>query len=206
MEEHVFVPPLFCLSLYGMKKLALFASGNGTNVQRIAEYFAKHPNVCIKLIVCNNAHAYVLERAKKLGITSYLINDKERFYHSDEVLKILQQNRIDLLVLAGFLWLIPPNLIEAYPNKIINIHPALLPKYGGEGMYGMRVHQAVVANRETASGITIHYVNQRYDEGKIIFQAQCAILPNDSIEDVAQKIHVLEYEHFPKIIEKELLG
>ena len=188
-----------------MKNLALFASGNGTNVQRIAEYFADNANVGIKLIVCNNEKAYVLERAKKLGIASYLINDKEKFYNSDELLQTLQQNHIDLLVLAGFLWLIPDNLIAAYPNRIINIHPALLPKYGGKGMYGMRVHEAVVANGETESGITIHYVNQCYDEGKIIFQAKCPLSPNDTPEDVAQKVHALEYEHFPRVIERELL-
>ncbi|MCL2131063.1 MAG: phosphoribosylglycinamide formyltransferase, partial [Lentimicrobiaceae bacterium] len=122
-----------------MKNLALFASGNGSNVQRIAEYFSDNKNICIKLIVCNNPQAYVLERAKNLKINAVLISDKERFYHSDELLQILRQNRIDLLVLAGFLWLIPDYIIAAYPDKIMNIHPALLPKYGGKGMYGMHV-------------------------------------------------------------------
>ena len=185
-----------------MKNLALFASGNGSNVQRIAEYFSDNKNICIKLIVCNNPQAYVLERAKNLKINAVLISDKERFYHSDELLQILRQNRIDLLVLAGFLWLIPDYIIAAYPDKIMNIHPALLPKYGGKGMYGMHVHEAVVANGETESGITIHYVNSCYDEGKIIFQAKCSLSPNDTAEVVAQKVHALEYEHFPKIIEK----
>ena len=187
-----------------MKNIALFASGNGTNVQRIAEYFSGNELVCIKLIVCNNEKAYVLERAKKIGIESYLVNDREKFYDSVDLLQILQQNHIDLIVLAGFLWLIPDKIIEAYSDRILNIHPALLPKYGGKGMYGMHVHNAVVANGETESGITIHYVNQHYDEGKIIFQAKCTLLPNDTPENVAKKIHDLEYEHFPKIIEREL--
>ena len=188
-----------------MKNLALFASGNGTNVQRIAEYFADDAAICVKLIVCNNAKAYVLERAKNLGITSCVITDKEAFCRSDEVLEILRQNCIDFVVLAGFLWLIPNRLIEAYPDRIINLHPALLPKYGGKGMYGMHVHEAVIANGETETGITIHYVNQRYDEGKIIFQAKCPLSPKDTAEDVAQKVHDLEYEHFPKVIEGAIL-
>ena len=187
-----------------MKNIALFASGNGTNVQRIAEYFAEHENICIKLIVCNNAKAYVLERAENLGIKSYLINDKESFYHSDIVLEILQENNIDFIILAGFLWLIPNAVIEAYPDKIINIHPALLPKYGGKGMYGRHVHEAVVANKEAESGITIHYVNQHYDEGKIIFQAKCPLSLEDTPEDVARKVHALEHKYFPKVIETAL--
>ena len=186
-----------------MKNLALFASGNGTNVQRIAEYFLDSTSVCVKLIICNNPQAYVLERAKKMKIDAVLINNKEQFYHSDELLQILRQNQIDLLVLAGFLWLIPDYLIDAYPDRIINIHPALLPKYGGKGMYGMHVHEAVVANGDTESGITIHYVNRQYDEGKIIFQAKCSLSPSDTVENLAKKVHALEYEHYPKIIEKE---
>ena len=198
---------VFLSILYeNMKNIALFASGNGTNVQRIAEYFADNENVRIKLIVCNNANAYVLERAEKLGIKSFLINKKEAFYNSNAVLEILQQNSIDFIVLAGFLWLIPDEVIAAFPNKIINIHPALLPKYGGKGMYGMRVHEAVVANKERESGITIHYVNQHYDEGEIIFQAKCPLSPEDTPENLAQKIHALEYEYFPKIIEREIAG
>jgi phosphoribosylglycinamide formyltransferase-1 len=185
-----------------MKNIALFASGNGTNVQRIAEYFSDNENVCIKLIVCNNANAYVLERAEKLGIKSCLINKKETFYNSNSVLEILQQNSIDFIVLAGFLWLIPDAVIAEFPNKIINIHPALLPKYGGKGMYGMHVHEAVVANKERESGITIHYVNRHYDEGEIIFQAKCPLSPEDTPENLAQKIHALEYEYFPKVVEK----
>ena len=184
-----------------MKNIALFASGNGTNVQRIAEYFADSKDVCIKLIVCNKPTAYVLERAKKLQINSLLI-DKTMFYETDEVVEKLQKLDIDLIVLAGFLWLIPENLIRVFAKKIINIHPALLPKYGGKGMYGMHVHEAVVANGEQYSGISIHYVNQHYDEGNIIFQEKCALSSEDTAEDVAQKVHVLEYTWYPKIIKQ----
>jgi phosphoribosylglycinamide formyltransferase-1 len=189
-----------------VKNIALFASGNGTNVQRIAEYFRGSETVCVKLIVCNNAKAYVLERAKNLGIESFLINDKEQFFHSEELFCILQQHGIDWIVLAGFLWLIPDYLIEAYPNRIINIHPALLPKYGGKGMYGMRVHEAVVANGEKETGITIHYVNGCYDEGEVIFQAKCSLSPDDTAEDVAGKVHGLEYEWFAKVVENEIFN
>ncbi len=188
-----------------MKNIALFASGNGTNVQRIAEYFADSKEVCIKLVVCNKANAYVLERAKKLNIDTLLI-DKAMFYQSDKVIEILQASEIDLIVLAGFLWLIPDNLIKAFPKRIINIHPALLPKYGGKGMYGMHVHETVVKNQEPHSGITIHYVNEHYDEGAIIFQEKCSLSSEDTAEDVAQKVHVLEYTHYPKIIGQLLRG
>ena len=186
-----------------MKNIALFASGNGTNVQRIAEYFAGSKDVCIKLIVCNKATAYVLERAKNLRINSLLV-DRKMFYESDKTVKTLQKLEIDLIVLAGFLWLIPDNFITAFPQKIINIHPALLPKYGGKGMYGMHVHEAVIANREPYSGITIHYVNHNYDEGDIIFQKKCVLSTEDTAEDVAKKIHVLEYIFYPIIIENIL--
>ena len=188
-----------------MKNIALFASGNGTNVQRIAEYFADSKEICIKLIVCNKETAYVMERAKILQIESLLI-DKTAFYKSDEIVKKMQELNIDLIVLAGFLWLIPENLIKAFSQKIINIHPALLPKYGGKGMYGMHVHEAVIANRERCSGITIHYVNQNYDEGNIIFQAKCNVSSKDTAEDVAKKIHVLEYEYYARIIEKLVMN
>ena len=187
-----------------MKNIALFASGNGTNVQRIAEYFADSKEISIKLIVCNKPTAYVLERAKKLQINSLLV-DRATFYETDKIVEKLQKLEIELIVLAGFLWLIPENLIKAFPQKIINIHPALLPKYGGKGMYGMHVHEAVVANGENFSGISIHYVTQNYDEGDIIFQAKCAISSNDTAEDVAQKVHALEYTHYPEIIKLALL-
>ena len=187
-----------------MKNIVLFASGNGSNVQRIVEYFADSDTVNVSLIVSNKADAYVLERAKKLNIDSLLIN-RELFYQSDKVVKTLQNLQTDLIVLAGFLWLIPENLIEAFPKKIINIHPALLPKYGGKGMYGMRVHEAVIANKESYSGISIHYVNPLYDEGTIIFQEKCELSENDTPENVAEKVHVLEYTHYPKVIEELLM-
>ena len=187
-----------------MKNIALFASGNGTNVQRIAEYFAGSNDISIKLIVCNKATAYVVERAKKLQIDTLII-DKTMFYQSDEVVKIVQKLEINLIVLAGFLWLIPHNLIKAFPKRIINIHPALLPNYGGKGMYGMHVHNAVVANGEQYSGISIHYVNENYDEGDIIFQKKCVLSSGDTAEDVAQKVHALEYTYYPEIIKQIIM-
>jgi phosphoribosylglycinamide formyltransferase-1 len=187
-----------------MKNIVLFASGNGTIVQSIVEYFsANSKGVCVKLIVCNNADAYVMTRAKNLNIDALLIN-RNMLYETNTLIEILQKNKTDLIILAGFLWLIPENMINAFPNRIINIHPALLPEYGGKGMYGMNVHKAVVANQEAYTGITIHYVNQHYDEGNIIFQEKCFLSSADTPEDVAQKVHQLEYAHYPKIIEQLL--
>ncbi|MCK9206750.1 MAG: phosphoribosylglycinamide formyltransferase [Salinivirgaceae bacterium] len=188
-----------------MYKIALFASGSGTNVENIANYFHQHSLVQVSLVLSNKKDAYVLERAKRLGIPTVVFN-RELFYQTSEVVNTLVEHGIDWVVLAGFLWLIPSDLIDAFPQRIINIHPALLPKYGGQGLYGDKVHQAVVAHRETVSGITIHYVNEHYDTGSIIFQAKVEVLPTDSPEDVARKIHQLEYEHFPKVIEKLVLG
>ncbi len=184
-----------------MIKLALFASGSGTNVENIAQYFKDNNHVDVSLVLCNKPDAYVLERAKKLNIATKVFN-KETFYNSTEIVNLLIESKIDMVVLAGFLWLIPQNLIGAFPKRIINIHPALLPKYGGKGMYGGKVHEAVVANKELESGITIHFVNEHYDEGDIIFQNTCDVLPGDSPDDVAKKVHALEYEHFPKVIEQ----
>jgi phosphoribosylglycinamide formyltransferase-1 len=187
-----------------MYRLALFASGSGTNAENIAKYFKNNDNIDITLILSNKKDAYVLERAKKMGIKTVVFN-REQFYNTDEVLNILKKENIDFIVLAGFLWLVPDNLLNAFPQKVINIHPALLPKYGGKGMYGDRVHKAVVANNEKESGITIHYVNGKYDEGDIIFQAKCEVLPSDMPDDVASKVHNLEYKHFPEIIENVIL-
>jgi len=187
-----------------MKKIAVFASGSGSNAQKIIEYFAEKPLAKVQIILSNKKDAYVLERAKNFQIPSYVFN-REEFYNSDKILDLLIHHQIDLIVLAGFLWLVPENLLKYYPNKIINIHPALLPKYGGKGMYGERVHEAVVANRDEYSGITIHYINEHYDEGDIIFQAKCKVGPNDTAEDVAEKVHALEYEHFPRLV-GEVLG
>lgn len=185
-------------------RIAIFASGNGSNAQRIAEYFADNDAVEISLILSNKKEAYVLERAKNLGIAAFHI-PKAQFLEGTEVLKILQEREIDFIVLAGFLLLIPPAIIDAFPEKIVNIHPALLPKYGGKGMFGGHVHEAVVAAGEKESGITIHFVNEKYDEGDYIFQAKCAVAPNETPDSLAQKIHALEYEYFPKTLEKLII-
>jgi phosphoribosylglycinamide formyltransferase-1 len=183
------------------KKIALFASGSGTNAQNIIKYFSDNENVKIDSLWSNNKEAYALERAKKLKIDVFVFN-KEEFKNSNLVVEKLKERGVNLIVLAGFLWLVPNSLIENF--KIINIHPALLPKYGGRGMYGMKVHKAVVDNGETESGISIHFVNEKYDEGKLIYQAKCSVLPEDTPEDVANKIHELEHKYFPEIIEKVL--
>ncbi len=188
-----------------MKHIAIFASGSGTNAENIARYFRDHPVVRVSLILANKPDAYVLERAKNLGVPSYVF-DRQEFYESEKVLHLLMQTRIDFLVLAGFLWLVPDYLLKAYPGRIINIHPALLPKFGGKGMFGEKVHQAVIAAGEKRTGISIHYVNERYDEGQIIFQESFEIGPEDTPESIAQRVHKLEYEHFPRVIEKVVLG
>jgi len=182
-----------------MKKITLFASGSGTNVQRIAEYFQNSSILKVDCILCNNSKAYVLERAKNLNINSFVFS-RDDFYNSSKIVNLLIDKEIDFIVLAGFMWLIPKNLLNAYPKRIINIHPALLPKYGGKGMYGMNVHRSVIGNKEPESGITIHYVNENYDEGDIIHQAKCIVDENDTPESLAQKVHQLEYEHYPKVI------
>lgn len=184
-----------------MKNIAIFASGSGTNAQRIAEYFKDHSSIRVSIILSNNPKAYVLDRARQLGIESVLF-DRTEFYETNRVVQLLTDKRIDFIVLAGFLWLIPINLLQAYPSRIINIHPALLPNYGGKGMYGMKVHEAVIAAGEAESGITIHYVNEKYDEGLTIFQARCTIDSGDTPECLAEKIHTLEYRWFPEVIEQ----
>lgn len=185
-----------------MKRLAVFVSGGGTNLQRIAEYFAPNPEVEIACVVSNNKDAYANQRAKNLGIPLKLID--RQMFNDKSFSEELKSLHVDLIVLAGFLWLVPQHLIDAFPNKIINIHPALLPKYGGKGFYGHHVHEAVVAAHEKESGITIHYVNERYDSGNIIFQAKVALSRNDTPDDVAAKIHVLEQMNFPVVIENLL--
>jgi phosphoribosylglycinamide formyltransferase 1 len=188
-----------------MIRIALFASGNGTNAQRIIEYFKDHPSVRVEIILSNNPGAFVLERARLAKIPSVSFNRKE-FYESNFILDLLTVQGISFIVLAGFLWLIPRNLLEAFQGRIINIHPALLPKYGGKGMYGMKVHEAVIASGEKESGITIHQVNERYDEGEMLFQAKCPVEAGDTPETLAARIHELEYAWFPKVIEEILLG
>lgn len=185
------------------KNLILFASGSGSNVENIAGHFAKDPRVCIRGVFCNNPKAGVIERCQRLGLPLYCFN-RAAFEDPAGLLLLLQCLKPDLIVLAGFLWKIPEHLVAAFPRKMINIHPALLPKFGGKGMYGMHVHQAVVQNRERESGITIHYVNEAYDEGAVIFQKKVALDPSDSPEAVAGKVHRLEYEHFPEVIESLL--
>ncbi|MBI9038265.1 MAG: phosphoribosylglycinamide formyltransferase [Bacteroidales bacterium] len=186
-----------------MKNIAIFASGNGTNAQRITEYFSDNPNINVCLIITNNKDAFVLQRAKKLNIPSIYFNRRD-FYETEKINDILKQNSVDLIVLAGFLWLIPLKLIKEFNGKIINIHPALLPKFGGKGMYGDKVHKAVIESCEKESGISIHFVNEKYDEGKIIFQKKIAIQSNDNLESLAKKIHQLEYKYFPQVIENML--
>ena len=187
-----------------MKNIAIFASGSGSNAERIVEYFAKSEQVNVKLFLCNNPEAGVIQRAERLQIP--LIMFDRPAFKSGEVVKILQENQIDWVILAGFLWLVPKNVVEAFPNKIINIHPALLPKFGGKGMYGHFVHEAVVENEETESGITIHFVNECYDEGGIIFQASFPVLQTDMPEDVARKGQVLEHKYFPEVIKRTILA
>ena len=179
--------------------IAIFASGAGSNAQQIINYFSASSNIKIALIVCNKPDAGVLKIAENAGITSLLI-EKDNFFNGDNYLLELKKKNIDFIVLAGFLWKIPEALIKAYPKKIINIHPALLPKYGGKGMFGHHVHNAVINNQEKESGITIHYVDELYDHGEIIFKAICPINENDTADTLAQKIHLLEHAHYPKVI------
>lgn len=185
------------------KRIAIFASGTGSNARKIIEYFSDSPQIEIALIVSNKKNAGVLEIAKAHHIASIVISRKE-FYETETIVQYLIDNHIDLIALAGFLWLIPSNLVKAFPRKIINIHPALLPNYGGKGMYGMHVHKAVKANREKESGITIHYVNEKYDEGQIIFQKSVALSIEDTAEEIRNKVLALEHYNFPRVLEKIL--
>ncbi len=187
-----------------MKRIVIFASGSGTNAENIIKYFNHSAIATVVQVLTNNQHAKVLERSKNLNINT-LVFSKKDFVLDDIVLNVLIKNA-DFIVLAGFLWRVPAKIVEAFPNKIINIHPALLPKYGGKGMYGKHVHRAVVENEEKETGITIHFVNEHYDEGAIIFQEKVSIDSTDTPETVASKIHELEYEHFPQIIEKVILA
>jgi len=183
-----------------VKRIVIFASGSGSNAQRIIEYFREHnPDAEVVALYTNNPKAYVIERCKALQVPCRLFNRND-FYSSTAVLDLLQQDQPNLIVLAGFLWLIPPALIQAYPNRIINIHPALLPAYGGKGMYGHHVHEAVIANKEIESGITIHLVNEEYDKGIHLFQAKVPITETDTPDSLAAKIHQLEHRHFPEVI------
>ncbi|PZR23587.1 MAG: phosphoribosylglycinamide formyltransferase [Citrobacter freundii] len=186
-----------------MKKIAIFASGAGSNAQKIIDHFRGNKNVEIAVIACNKPGAGVLGIAEKEGISTLII-EKEQFFRGDAYVPYLRDKAIDLIVLAGFLWKIPDMLIQAFPHKIVNIHPALLPKYGGKGMYGQFVHAAVVAAGEKESGITIHFVDEHYDHGDIIFQATCTVEPSDSPESLAAKIHALEHKYFPAVVDQLL--
>lgn len=187
-----------------MKNIAIFASGSGTNAENITRYFAKSDTVKVAVVLSNNRNVGVHARVNRLGIPSFVFS-RDEFVEGTPVLEKLAEYKVDFIVLAGFMNKISDVLLAAFPGKIVNIHPALLPKHGGKGMYGMHVHEAVVAAGERESGITIHYINERYDEGAVIFQAVCPVLPSDSPEDVATKVHALEYAHYPRVIEEMLL-
>ncbi|WP_053976735.1 phosphoribosylglycinamide formyltransferase [Mangrovimonas xylaniphaga] len=186
-----------------MKRIVIFASGSGSNAENLIKYFSKSKTASVVQVLTNNPQATVLDRCKKLEVSALSFN-RVSLYKTDDVLNILKASKPDLIVLAGFLWKFPENILHEFPNKVINIHPALLPKYGGKGMYGMHVHEAVVANKELQTGITIHYVNENYDEGAIIFQDSCFVDTLDNANDVAKKIHDLEMKHFPVVVEKLL--
>jgi len=186
-----------------MKRIVIFASGSGTNAENLIKFFHNRNNASVIQVFTNNPHAKVLGRCNKLKVNALIFNRKQ-FTETDEVLNSLKELNPDIIVLAGFLWKIPGNLLKEFSNKIINIHPSLLPKYGGKGMYGKHVHEAVVKNKDVRTGITVHYVNENYDEGAIIFQAICYVDTLDNADDVARKIHDLEMEHFPKVVDKLL--
>ena len=186
-----------------VKKIAILASGSGSNAENIANYFKGSDYAEVSFIIANNPDAYVIERAKRLDI-EYAVVTKAQFMEADSIIDMFKERDIDFVVLAGFLLLVPAKLIQAYPGRIVNIHPALLPKHGGKGMYGDRVHKAVVESGDTESGITIHLIDEQYDKGTTFFQAKCPVLPTDTPDDVAAKVHALEYEHFPHVIEEIL--
>lgn len=186
------------------KNLAIFASGSGTNAENIVNHFKNSPVAEVKLVLSNKPNAFALERARKLGIPTRTFN-REDFYDSDTVLNVLAEHKIDWVILAGFLWLVPGSLIRAFPDKIVNIHPALLPKFGGKGMYGDKVHQAVIEAGEPFTGITIHLVNEHYDDGKVLFQASCPVEPGDTPQSLAAKVHQLEYTYYPQVIHDQLV-
>ena len=186
-----------------MKRIVIFASGSGTNAENLIKFFHNSDNASVIQVLTNNPHAKVLERAKKLKVSALSFN-KIALTQTNDVLNILKASNPDLIILAGFLWKFPDKILNEFPNKVINVHPALLPKFGGKGMYGMHVHEAVVENKETETGITIHYVNEHYDEGAVIFQAKCKVNLSDSAENIADKIHKLEMEHFPKVVDEIL--
>jgi phosphoribosylglycinamide formyltransferase-1 len=185
-------------------RIAIFASGSGTNAEAIIKYFKDHPLINIELVLSNNPNAFVLERAKKFAVPTKVFNREE--FASDKVVGWLREYGVTHVVLAGFLWLIPASLLKSYPNKIINIHPALLPKFGGKGMYGMKIHELIRSLNETETGITIHLINEKYDEGPILYQGRCDVAGTDTPEDIANKVHQMEYANYPRVIEQWILG
>lgn len=188
-----------------LKKIAILASGSGSNAENLISYFNQHDTAKVVFVLTNNPHAGVINRCKRLAVPVFVMANSE-FENPDNVLQLLNKNQVDVIVLAGFLRKIHPRLIDAFPNSIINIHPALLPSFGGKGMYGDKVHQAVINAKEKESGISIHFVNDEYDEGKIIFQAKCAVDKHETVLSLSQKIHQLEHQHFPKVLEQLLLN
>ena len=188
-----------------MKHISILASGNGTNAENIIRYFSNEKNAKVTLVLSNKPQAKVLERAAALRVDAFFF-DRTQFYETGEVLMMLRRRETDLVVLAGFLWLVPGDVIEAFRGRIVNIHPALLPRFGGKGMYGDRVHRAVLEAGCTESGITIHYVNEQYDSGDIIFQARCPVIPGDDVDTLASRVHALEYQHYPRVIGEVLEG
>jgi len=184
-----------------MRNIAIFASGSGTNAENIIKFFSNNKSAKVSLVLSNKREAYVLKRAATLNVRSVFFDRKE-LYEKNKVLRYLTMYKIDFIVLAGFLWLMPENILDVYEKRIVNIHPALLPRYGGKGMYGEKVHETVIASHDKESGITIHYVNRAYDEGDIVFQARCKVDPQDTPGTLAAKVHALEYEYFPKVIEE----
>jgi phosphoribosylglycinamide formyltransferase-1 len=197
----------FCAEIGGFmsKNIAIFASGSGTNAENIIRYFREKGSACVGLVLTNRQNAFVLERARSLDVPCAYFA-KSDWESGEAILSMLREHNIDFVVLAGFLARVPDNILHAYPNKMINIHPSLLPKFGGKGMYGDRVHEAVIEAGEKESGITIHYTNEHYDEGAIICQEKCPVLPEDTPDELAHRIHALEYEYFPKVIERLVLA
>ena len=185
-------------------RIAIFASGSGTNAEAIIKYFKDHPLIKIELVLTNNSNALVLERAKKFAVPAKVFNREE--FSSDVVVSWLREYGVTHIVLAGFLWLIPASLLKSYPNEIINIHPALLPKFGGKGMYGMKIHELIRSLNETETGITIHLINDKYDEGPILYQGRCEVASTDTPKDIANKVHQMEHANYPLVIEQWILG
>ena len=196
-----FCPPLPSFASMSKSRIAIFASGNGTNAEAIMKYFNGHPSIEVAILLSNNPQAFALERAKKFSVPTHVFT-RGQFRISSDVLEELVKQKVTHVVLAGFLWLIPEYLIKAYPGRILNIHPALLPAFAGRGMYGMKVHEAVKKSGEKETGITIHEVNDKYDDGRIIFQDRCTISSDDTPEQIASKVHKLEYAHYPEVIDR----